>query len=630
MARFPFAKALLASLGMVAVHPPLHAADRAPKVPVDESIGDIAEPASNGTLSVEGVGLVIGLQGTGSDPSPSWQRDKLKTNLMRNPEITSSAAEAILASPNSALVIVSGKIPTGISTSDEWDVDITLPTGSTTTNLAGGFLMLTEMTEIGIASKGPMEGKPVAKAYGPVLTGTATDPADLKHGRVLGGGKSRVSIPYILLIKEKNQSGRTAKLLEDRVNYRFHQREPGGQAGMATAKRDSYLELRVPRIYHQNQLRYLQLIKSIRLNDTPELTQQRLDQWSKDLMDPARAGSTAIRLEAMGKNSTPILKAGLESPHFQVKFFAAEALSYLDDASGAEVLADAVRLHPEFRLHALAALAATAEPAASVRLRELMDEADPEVRYGAFDALRTADPTDPALGRTRVFVPTPATDDPYALQTGADAPARRPAKPIEDPFDLYVVESQGPPMVHVTRSRRREIVLFGAGQQLLTPAVLGGTGPILLNASATDQRIEVTRLESSKAGLVEQTMNSTPDLVSVVRTVARLGATYPELVAILESAQKQSNLSGPLLADAVPADSAKYDEAQILGTDIAKKDSNLITVGAEEAATDDPSRRRPRLLGRLRDRLNRKPSLGATDDSEEAVTEAAKPAVDDE
>lgn len=626
MLRPPLSLILCTSLALAAGSPAARAFD---KVPVDESIGDVAEPASNGTLSVEGVGLVIGLQGTGSDPGPSWLRDQLKTDLMRNPEISSSMAEAILASPNTSLVIVSGKIPTGISTADRWDVDVSLPAGSTTTSLAGGFLMLTELSEIGIASKGPMEGKPIAKALGPVLAGSAAEPTDPKRGRVLGGGRSRVAIPYILLIKEKHQSGRTAKLLEDRVNFRFHQREPGGQAGMATAKRDTYLELRVPQRYHQNQLRYLQLIKAIRLSDTPELAQQRIDAWSKELMDPLKAGATAIRLEALGKNSIPILTSALGSPDFQVRFFAAEALAYLDDAAGSDVLAEAVRLRPEFRLHALAALAATTEPAAGVRLRELMDEADPQVRYGAFDALRTADPSDPALGRTRVVVAEKPEEDPYALQTGADAPIRRRTEPVQDPFDLYVVDSQGPPMVHVTRSRRCEIVLFGVDQKLMPPAVLGGTGPILINASSTDARIEVTRLESSKAGLIEQSMSSSPDLVSVIRTVARLGATYPQIVAILEAAQKQKNLGGPLLADAMPADSSGYDEAQIFGADIAKKDPDLRTAGAEEIEGEgEGGRKRPRLLGRLRERFKRESPRPEDGGSEDGPDESEVPRPD--
>ncbi len=42
---------------------------------------------------------------------------------------------------------------------------------------------------------------------------------------------------------------------------------------------------------------------------------------------------------------------------------------------------------------------------------------------------------------------------------------------------------------------------------------------------------------------------------------ANLGATYPEVVAILETANRQKNLSGELVVDAVPASNRVYLEA---------------------------------------------------------------------
>ncbi len=53
----------------------------------------------------------------------------------------------------------------------------------------------------------------------------------------------------------------------------------------------------------------------------------------------------------------------------------------------------------------------------------------------------------------------------------ASASARNRARQ-EDPFALYVVDSEGPPLVHVSRTRRSEIVIFGRQQKLLPPIVL--------------------------------------------------------------------------------------------------------------------------------------------------------------
>ena len=87
---------------------------------------------------------------------------------------------------------------------------------------------------------------------------------------------------------------------------------------------------------------------------------------------------------------------------------------YLDDASGVDVLSDTAIRQGQFRSYALAALAATDHAAAHMALRRLMDVADVEVRYGAFDSLRNLDPGDPFLGRVRVL------DDP---DTGEEEPS---------------------------------------------------------------------------------------------------------------------------------------------------------------------------------------------------------------
>src|SRR5206468_1370020 len=65
-----------------------------------------------------------------------------------------------------------------------------------------------------------------------------------------------------------------------------------------------------------------------------------------ELLDPARTVSAAIRLEALGEESAPILKKGLESEHVLVRFTSAEALAYLDSPSAGEELARLVEQQP--------------------------------------------------------------------------------------------------------------------------------------------------------------------------------------------------------------------------------------------------------------------------------------------
>ncbi len=110
-------------------------------------------------------------------------------------------------------------------------------------------------------------------------------------------------------------------------------------------------------------------------------------------------------------------------------------------------------------------------------------------------------------------------------------------------------------MVHVARTNRCEIVVFGARQKMLTPLVLGN-GPILLNAADGDSEIQISKIVPIRAGRTEfdedAKVVASLELGDVIRQTANLGAKYPDIVTILQAAEKQKNLPGPLVVDAVP------------------------------------------------------------------------------
>ena len=97
----------------------------------------------------------------------------------------------------------------------------------------------------------------------------------------------------------------------------------------------------------------------------------------------------------------------------------------------------------------------------------------------------------------------------------------------DDPFALYVVDSEGPPLVHVSRTRRSEIVVFGRRQRLFPPIVLG-TGPILLNAAENDEKIELSKIVASRFGDADIKITATLELADVVREQANLGLPTPK------------------------------------------------------------------------------------------------------
>ena len=313
--------------------------------------------------------------------------------------------------------------------------------------------------------------------------------------------------------------------------------------------------------------------------DSPELRVRRMAAWGKDLLDPTTAGDRGDEARGTG-NSRRRASQGRAS-RARIRRFATSAprrwrISMIRRAS--TLWARPSSAGPKFRAYALAALAALDQPASHLKLRKLMDEPSIEVRYGAFNALRTLDSSDPFLGLVRVLdAPKDEDDDdepPDSMALAIATLARRRRSVQDDPFALYVVDSEGPPLVHVSRTRRCEIVVFGRQQKLLTPVVLG-TGPISLNAADNDEKLEISKIVPSRFGDADTKITSTLELAEVLRRLANLGAGYPEIVSVLETAQRQKNLAGELVVDAVPIASSSYLEA-VLGKDITGKRDDAV------------------------------------------------------
>jgi flagellar basal body P-ring protein FlgI len=567
-----------------------------PPPKVSETVGDLAFVVSRGETKLQGVGLVVGLDNTGADPPPSWYRKQLVDEMGK---AGVEKPERLLTSTQVSMVIVRLTIPIGVSPTDKLDVQVEVPPACGTKSLAGGYLLLTRLHEVLIAGGSPKTGTDLAFAHGPVMIGTLAKPNDPKVGRVLGGGRVKKDYPYTLAIKDNRKSFHTSRMLETVVNERFHQMESGRQKGVATAKTDSYLVLKVPTLYHQNQEHFFRVVQLLPMVEGPELRERRIAAWTKELEDPKTAGIASLKLEGVGSAAIEPLKAGLKSSNSQIRYFCAESLAYLNDISGVDTLAETVAHYPDFRAYALAALASLDQPASHMKLRKLMDDADIEVRYGAFNALRTLDPRDPFLGHVRVLEDAKREDDevdesPDAMAIAIASASQRNRARGDDPFSLYVVDSEGPPLVHISRTRRSEIVIFGRQQKLMPPIVLG-SGAILLNAAMNDEKVELSKIVPSRVGDGDTKVTSTLDLAEVIRRIANLGASYPEIVSILETAGRQKNLAGELVVDAVPNPSRLYLEA-ILGKDTtAKRDDAL-----KRASADGAKSRRWRLFGLFR------------------------------
>lgn len=521
-------------------------------------VGDYAVAFGMFPAKIEGVAWVNDLPGTGSDPEPGPYRDQLisemKSLKVHNPN-------GLLASNRASLVLVRGFLRPGIQEGDHFDVEVRVPTRSGTTSLSGGWLMPARLTEMAVLGGSVREGHVLAIAQGPLLV----DPGTEKQGqvaacraRVLGGGIAKKSRPLALVLKPDHQSVAVSSQIGQAINRRFHTFVNGTKQGVANPKDDEHVDLIVHPRYKDNVERYMKVIRSIAMKETPGEQATRLVSLERALLHPFTVDAAALQLEAIGKEAVPVLMKGLESTDAEIRFYAAEALAYLDVKEAAAPLAEAAREVPAFRAYALAALSAMDEFAAGEALRGLLDLPSNETRYGAFRALWAMNPRD-------------------ALVRGEN---------LGDQFSYHVVDSIGPPMIHVTRNYRPEVVLFGQDQCFETPLILEAGRNIMLNGK--DDRVTISRFvanEPDQKRVVSTSVNE------VIRALVELGATYPDIVQVLQQAKSKNALSSRLAIDAVPSGGRKFDRsASMAQGDAAKTEDDEGNLSAEDAETpEDPT-----------------------------------------
>lgn len=490
-------------------------------------IGDIAVPYGMYPVKVEAVGLVTGLAGTGSDPDPSPEQALLVHEMqlrgINNPD-------KLLASPFNSLVKVRGYLKPGIQKGDHFDIEVWVPSNSGTTSLRDGWLMETRLKELAVLGNQVREGSLLALGEGAVMVDPSAnadkDRVITSRGRILGGGVALKSRPLGIVLKPDFQNVAYSAQIESAVNRRFHNFNKGIKEGVATAKTNEYIELIVHSRYKDNVPRYVQVIRSLALKETTARQQARLQLLERQLLDPLVASSAALRLEAMGREGIEVLKKGIQAQDAEVRFYSAEALAYLDDRDAAKPLAIAAREEPAFRVFAFTALSAMDDVAAYDELVNLLHVQSAETRYGAFRALWAMNSHD-------------------ALVHGEN---------LGSQFSYHVVDSNGPPMIHVTRSYRPEIVLFGRNHALSAPFAVEAGKQILVTANGPEQ-VTVSKFAVNQP---DQKRVVALQADEVIRAIVELGGTYPDVVQALQQAKAKGALTSRFEVDALPRSGRRY------------------------------------------------------------------------
>ena len=520
-----------------------------------ETVGDYTTISGLNLITLEGVGLVTGLDGTGGDPPPSPQRMALLKDMqrrgVRNPK-------QLLKSPSTAMVVVRAYLPPLIRKGEQFDVEVRLPPGSESSSLNGGWLMESDLSERAvIPGQGILAGHVFARAKGPILISHGEgDQGDLagvlRRGRILAGGKSRRDRHLTVSLRNRYRSVRMARRITDRIGQRFYAYDRHGvREPLASAKTDRTIVLKLQPKYRNNFPRYLQVIRQIPMRENDVQRQVRMQNLVRDLESPETAEIAALTFESIGPNAIPFLKAALDHKNLEVRFHAAVALAYLDDSSGAVVLSEAARQERAFRVFALAALSTLDDGPSQLLLRDLLKpihvcgsdtcqhrgqlvnqicphcktagslKQSAELQYGAFRALSTRDRFDPAIR----------------------------GKSLKGLFALHEVDAPGDPLIHLTRLQRAEIVLFGKDQNLRTPLAVEAGNHIWLNAQPGSDAITISRY---RVGNPPRRTTTSTRVADVIHTLVEFGASYPDIVQMLVQAQRQHNIAGQIAIDAMP------------------------------------------------------------------------------
>ena len=486
----------------------------------------------NTVITLRGVGLMTGLNGTGGDPSHSALRTQLQNEMSR---LNVPNAKRILASQDTALVVVTAYLPAMVRKGQRFDVRVAIPPQSKATSLKGGYLLETRLfEEQNVEGRGALKGHEYAVAGGAVLTnlGVKGSPeerqGELMYGTIPGGAVSRTERDLSIVLRREKKGFRNSKRVADAVSERFNRYNNFGQKiPCAVAKQDDLISLKVHPQYINNFPRYQAVIRSIAFNESEVARRIRIERLARDIMDPDKAQTAALQLEAIGDSGIPFLKDALESTDFEVRFQAAQALAYLGDGSGISILHEAARDQPAFRVYSFVAMSVIDDADAVIALRELMNSDSMETRYGAFRALKELDPNDPWL------------------------------RPVEfgGRFRLHVIDVTSEPMVHVTRRRSPEVIVFCADQRLKLPAMLNAGQNFKVIGATGEHEVEVIMYKLNEEPKRQRVSDR---LVDVIRACGDLGATYPDIVQLLIEAEQQHNFVGQFGIDRMPQAGRMY------------------------------------------------------------------------
>ncbi len=509
-------------------------------------------------IQVIGVGLVNGLPNTGGPANPSQFRDELLEEMKRR---DIKDPNNFLELDNTALVRIQATIPPGARRNDPVALIVRAPNESVVFDLNDGWLLDTRLRQQRFLQNKIRKSEVMAVGTGPVLTRGSYTPGEdgtLKtEGTILSGGRIQITRKLGLVLSPEYQHAKTSSALAAAINRRFFFFDGTTRQGIAKAKEDDFLEMETHPRYRNNIPRMMAVIQAISTAPESSATQIRLSELASKLSDPTTAADAALQLEAMGESAVPILIDALNSTIPELRFYAAEALAYLDRTEAIESLETAIRETAAFRHPSLLALQGMDHQLAIDALMRLMNEASIETRYGSFCAIR---------------------------RQGVEGKSMLGGKALKS-FYLYQIPSTVKPAVDVSLRDSPEVVLFGDSGRMDIPQFLRGPNGLLLKPDLSEPgKLKISRFQVNAD---DKRVTVSDSLASVLGGIVAVGGGYGDVISILRMAKAKGYLSDQLAIDPLPAAVRVYhrDEEEEIESATDEASNNA----AAQNDTSDPS-----------------------------------------
>ncbi len=478
---------------------------------------------------VRGYGLVVGLHGTGSRLMPADVRAHMLQEMAKrgvgNPSMGSDVTpEKMLDSENCAVVVVEGVIPPGAPKDSLFDVRVFAVPGSGTTSLEDGKLWSTDLRP-GPLVTGNRQARPLAVAHGDIFLNPFVEPKSTQRdavnrlsGRILDGGT--VDHDMLLRLRLATTSHSRASTIQSAINS-MYPKESGQKEDTAHGRSGDAIDITVPPSFHDDPETFVQLVQHTPLLvEAPEQTALYVRRAL--LATPGMAEAASWRWRAIGKKAIPMIQDLYAYPEEQVRMAALVAGASLDDALTVTPLLDMAKSgEQKNRLLAIELLGKMGvNPAIDLGLRPLLDDADVDIRLGAFDALDQR--RDPLIQRMVV----------------------------DEKFEFLLVPSKEP-MIYIAQTGRPKVVVFGQEVSVERPVTFQAwSNRLMMKANVGDSQLQVFWRPTSEAPAENKTVN--PELIAFIpflghqttieRPMPGLGLSYSETIGALHQLWRQGYL----------------------------------------------------------------------------------------